>query len=805
MKTEKNALALLMALVMVFGLVPSISSAVERPDFEPMTQSHCENFSTNYTLTGNGASDMVAIALAQEGKTGSNLGYTEQWCADFIGDCAVLAGQSAAIPANGYVPSLKNQVLNAGGTYSTSNPQPGDLCFIDWSPNDGTTSYDHVELVYAVSGTTVYTIGGNTGGGSDLYTRKVAKHAPLGSSYVICTVRPNYSVNQVPEMPTVTTDRSQYYVGNSVTISWNAVANNTFYWINIYKNGSIIFDANMGNNTSYTLTNIEVGSYTVLLSANNNIGTSGGSSCYFSVVDAVPNAPTISQSATYVETGETLTISWNAVNTATSYTYYVSEYPEAFAYQSSALVDTIIGTSVSFVNLPNGRYRMFVHANNAAGSSAQSNWITFYFYNFDYLPTKSGMYNGHIYAVYDADMAWDFANILCQKAGGNLVTITSAEENSFVCDLISHGSLDAYWIGAHNDSSGSWYNSDNPYEWVTGEEFSYSNWNDGEPNGMGSDASAEHFAEIRKSYGYKWNDTPNARALDKGFVLEIDATLLSPLSTMTFGNSKYLLFDAGISWQEAHVYCANNGGHLATISSRQEDEAITELLHQGSKPWYYLGGYNSGSDWVWVDGTSVPYSGSYANWSDITGTIISGPTGWGNYLMKYRSTGTWLGLQNFYQPLSNMNNMGFVMEIDNAVNALHFNANEGTVSPSSKSIVYGEQYGDLPIPVRQNYTFDGWFTSAQGGTQITASSVVTVKNDQTVYAHWTASQSGTQIGDANLDGTLSFADVAELYNLIFAGSGLTSDQTQVCDVNGDGTISFADVAALYNTVLGSAA
>gem|GEM_PF-6565790 len=268
MKTEKNALALLMALVMVFGLVPSISSAVERPDLEPMTQSRYYNFSTNYTLTGDGASDMVAIALAQEGKAGSDLGYTEQWCADFIGDCAVLAGQSAAIPANGYVPSLRDLVLNAGGAYSTSNPQPGDLCFIDWSPNDGTTSYDHVELVYAVSGTTVYTIGGNTGGGSDLYTRKVAKHAPLGSSYVICTVRPNYS--GAPTYANVSTDKTSYQVDETVTFTTSSNGVTNTLWI-YCPNGEILYYQDVPS--SYQLAFGMSGHFQALVEAWNGIGS----------------------------------------------------------------------------------------------------------------------------------------------------------------------------------------------------------------------------------------------------------------------------------------------------------------------------------------------------------------------------------------------------------------------------------------------------------------------------------------------------------------------------------------------------
>ena len=77
------------------------------------------------------------------------------------------------------------------------------------------------------------------------------------------------------------------------------------------------------------------------------------------------------------------------------------------------------------------------------------------------------------------------------------------------------------------------------------------------------------------------------------------------------------------------------------------------------------------------------------------------------------------------------------MEIDKAVNTVTFNPNGGWVSTTSKQIVFGEPYGELPTPTYVNYNFDGWYTSASGGEKITAASIVNVKNNQTLYAHWT--------------------------------------------------------------------
>ena len=67
---------------------------------------------------------------------------------------------------------------------------------------------------------------------------------------------------------------------------------------------------------------------------------------------------------------------------------------------------------------------------------------------------------------------------------------------------------------------------------------------------------------------------------------------------------------------------------------------------------------------------------------------------------------------------------------------LTFNANGGSVSPSSTSLAAGAQYGALPVPTRSGYTFDGWFTAASGGSQVFATTTMVASN-VTIYAQWT--------------------------------------------------------------------
>ena len=62
-----------------------------------------------------------------------------------------------------------------------------------------------------------------------------------------------------------------------------------------------------------------------------------------------------------------------------------------------------------------------------------------------------------------------------------------------------------------------------------------------------------------------------------------------------------------------------------------------------------------------------------------------------------------------------------------------FNANGGTVNPTSKEIVYGQPVGELPVPVRDGYSFVGWFL---GNTHYTEDTIYTTTYGCTVYARW---------------------------------------------------------------------
>jgi len=61
----------------------------------------------------------------------------------------------------------------------------------------------------------------------------------------------------------------------------------------------------------------------------------------------------------------------------------------------------------------------------------------------------------------------------------------------------------------------------------------------------------------------------------------------------------------------------------------------------------------------------------------------------------------------------------------------------GALTPGSKTVTFGEPYGELATTARAGYVFDGWWTGAGGtGAWVTADTVVTIAGDHTLYAKW---------------------------------------------------------------------
>ena len=375
---KKRIASLFTSLLMIVSLMvvmPTMSVSA--------TQSKINNFNKSYTLTGNAQNDMVAIAKAQIGMTQSQLGYTEQWCADFVSDCARLANQSIAIPANGSCYSLMNAVKNAGGhTVSKSEALPGDLVFFSSSsnPNGGA----HVELVYGYSNGVLKSIGGNChiDGVSKVYDRSNGKSSSV--SYY-CVIRPNYT-SLLPGKSTINVKTGTSY--KCTTFNWTASSNTKVYSIKIHKNGTL-FKENTTAATSWSVI-LPVGDYEAYVDSCNDSGYTCSNTVKFTIEkgNPVPSSTTVSASAgtNYTPTS----ISW--LKTANTNEYDVKIWRgTAQKGEAYKILWGEKGTSC-LVDLPAGYYEAYVDSRNDYECSMSANIVKFTVTDGNYLDIGDDFY-----------------------------------------------------------------------------------------------------------------------------------------------------------------------------------------------------------------------------------------------------------------------------------------------------------------------------------------------------------------------------------------------------------------------------
>jgi uncharacterized repeat protein (TIGR02543 family) len=102
-----------------------------------------------------------------------------------------------------------------------------------------------------------------------------------------------------------------------------------------------------------------------------------------------------------------------------------------------------------------------------------------------------------------------------------------------------------------------------------------------------------------------------------------------------------------------------------------------------------------------------------------------------------------------------------------------FDANGGTTpSPETISVIVNTTYGELATASRPCYSFNGWFTESNGGTEITSESAVGITSNQTLYAQWTAI-------NYNYTETIFACDSYEWHGTMYTASNNTATWTGI--------------------------
>lgn len=96
-----------------------------------------------------------------------------------------------------------------------------------------------------------------------------------------------------------------------------------------------------------------------------------------------------------------------------------------------------------------------------------------------------------------------------------------------------------------------------------------------------------------------------------------------------------------------------------------------------------------------------------------------------------------------YESILSANNIAFRTAIintdaqteQNRKYTITFDPSGGEVTQSTKTVLYDEPYGELPIPTKPGYTFDGWMNESMT-SRINSNTIVTTPSDHVLKASW---------------------------------------------------------------------
>jgi len=187
--------------------------------------------------------------------------------------------------------------------------------------------------------------------------------------------------------------------------------------------------------------------------------------------------------------------------------------------------------------------------------------------------------------------------------------------------------------------------------------------------------------------------------------------------------------DANWLGQTAATCDGVDAAQSGDISDNQSSWLQTTVTGSGTLSFWWKVSSESGADYL-------QFSSDSARW------VVSGTSSWTQRTVHVFDSGThtlkWTFSKN--GSVSSGSDCGWVDQVVWTVNSytVTFDAQGGTVSPTSAFVTSGSAYGTLPTPTRTGYTFGGWWMGANGsGTQVTASTTVTASANHVLYAKWT--------------------------------------------------------------------
>ncbi len=128
-------------------------------------------------------------------------------------------------------------------------------------------------------------------------------------------------------------------------------------------------------------------------------------------------------------------------------------------------------------------------------------------------------YNGHSYLLSHAG-TWQEAQSEALSLGGNLVTINDQAEQNWL--VTTFGTAAHLWIGYTDQET------EGVFQWISGENSTYTNWISDEPNNAGN----EDYTHLWAGRNGGWNDLPNSWGAPVQGIIELINNNFMPANTL---------------------------------------------------------------------------------------------------------------------------------------------------------------------------------------------------------------------------------------------------------------------------------
>ncbi|KAL7876288.1 hypothetical protein AOLI_G00112510 [Acnodon oligacanthus] len=220
-------------------------------------------------------------------------------------------------------------------------------------------------------------------------------------------------------------------------------------------------------------------------------------------------------------------------------------------------------------------------------------------------------YSGHCYLLTRAKKTWLEARDACRHEGGDLLSIVSVEEQSFVISQLGYSKTDELWIG-FNDLKTALL-----FEWSDHSGVPFALWDVNEPSH--SSALKEDCVLIRGQEG-KWADQICQNKY--GYICKKkthsnpstnDTVVTSPgckPGWFRFGYYCYLIGSETKTFEEAKQMCEKTGSYLVDIANRVQNAFLTSLIGAQPGKHFWIGLSNQKNRYIfeWTNTKKVLYT-----------------------------------------------------------------------------------------------------------------------------------------------------------------------------------------------------